>query len=311
MMKKKVFLLKSLGTSFFLIWISTGCAPLNTRQLTAVTTFSQAADSFVVSQRNVYHTLAELRLQRGLFFSVTLFDPSARTLELERMISARNKEIALSKKADLAFETVSQYMRSLKMLSSTNRVTGVPLELRTLGKKIDSMLMLYNALGDVRPVPQGYATLFGKFVGRGTEWTLQYLQAKQVKQLIVNGDTLVSSLMGVMIETLMNEDLNTQIEHERRMLKQTYTAYLSSAVSGDALQNDERYVALVDKLDKLNALRLKASQTARSIKKAHNKLKETCLKSNTWEEDYQWILSAQAQMKAVQSDWKKFETLID
>lgn len=286
------------------------CAPLNKRQLTAVSTFSQSVDSFSCTPLKVYQALAESRLQRGLFFTVTLSDPSMRVQELDRLMSAQKKDIQLSKKADIAFETISQYMRALKFLSSENRVTGVPLEIRTMGRKMDSLLMVYNELGDVRPVQTGYATLFGKFIAKGTEWTLQYAQAKHVKKLIVAGDTLIASLMNVLVETLMNEDLNTQIKHERTMLRQSYESYLKSGVDAHAIEQDERYLRLATRLEQIQELRLKSAQTARSIRNAHRKLLTTCLQTSSWKEDYEWLLLAGTQMKAVQSDWKKLETLM-
>lgn len=286
------------------------CAPLNKRQLGAVATFSQTTDSFACAPGRVYRSVAEFRMQRGLFTTATLLDPKMRTQELERMMEARDKEIQLSKKADLAFEAVSQYMRALKTLSSVHRVNGLPLEMRTLGKKIDSLLLQYNALGDVRPVPQGYATLSGKFIGRGTEWTLQYFQARHVKQWIVAGDTLVSSLMHAMQEVLLNEDLKAQLQHEREMLRQSYRSYLASGIAEPPRQSDALYLEMLNQLNELNALRLKAARTARSVRNAHAKLKATCLKPSSWEEDYQWILLAVTEMNEIQRDWKKLETLI-
>lgn len=297
-------------TLFFAVFLLLNCAPLNKRQLTAVNTFAQSVDTFSCTPVKVYQALAETRLQRGLFFTVSLLDPAMRVQELDRLMAARKKDMQLSKKADVAFETVSQYMRALKILSSENKVTGLPLEIRTLGKKIDSLLIVYNELDKVQPVPQGYATIFGKFVAKGTEWGLQYAQAKQVKKLIVAGDTLVAVLMNVMLQTLMNEDLNTQILHERLMLRQSYESYLKAGVSGHAIENDQRYLLLATQLDELQNLRLKSIQTARMVRTAHRKLMTTCTQTTSWKEDYEWLLVAGAQMKAVQTDWKKLETLL-
>lgn len=259
----------TLLVSTTILW---GCAPLNKRQLTAINTFSTSVDTFSTTPLNAYQSLANVRFQRGLFFSVSLMDPSMRVQELDRLMAAQKKEIELSKKADLAFEVLSQYMRALKVLSSENKVTGLPLEIRTLGKKIDSLIVVYNELGDVSPVPQGYASVFGRFLAKGTEWSLQYAQAKQVKKLIVAGDTLVSVLMNVMIQTLMNDDLNVQIQHERMMLRQSYESYLKAGVDGHAIENDERYLRLAARLDEIQTLKLKSVQTARSIRTAHKKL---------------------------------------
>lgn len=300
----------AIGTLLILSGICVSCAPLNKRQLKAVNTFCSSADSFSSTPGKVYQGLAESRLQRGLLFTVTLTDPGMRVQELDRLMEVQKKESQLSKKADVAFEALAQYMRALKTLSSENRTSGLPLEIRTFGKKLDSLLIVYNQLGDVAQVQTGYATLFGKFLSKGSEWTLQYMQARQVKKLIVAGDTLVASLIRTMNQSLLNEDLNQQIQYERKMLRQSYESYLKSNLNGFALENDERYMKLAERLDELNLLRQKAARAATSIRTAHRKLWNTCMQTSTWEEDYEWLLAAGIQMKAIQSDWKKLETLM-
>lgn len=289
----------------------TACAPFNKRQLNAVKVFAASADSFAASPSKVYAALAEARLSRGLFFTPTLSDPTMRVQELDRLSAAFKQDVQWSKKADLSFQTLSQYMRALQMISSENRLKDPPASLRSFGRKLDSLLVEYNQLGDVKPLPVGYSSAFTRIAAQGGEWFLAYYQSKQVKKMVCAGDTLVSALMDVMIESLTAENLKNQLDYERGALRQAYQSYLKIAPGTHSYASDEQYLTMVRRLDEINELRLQSARIARSVKTAHAKMSKALNAGTSLDEDMLWVSNAVQEMKELRSNWLKIKKLID
>ena len=242
---------------FLSVSVTVSCSPLSKAQLEAVRELTFNSDTISRSPAVLFGEMADIRLHRGLYYTLSLSSGEARYAEITRW-------------------------------------KGAGTQLRGIGSRVDSVIYRYNILADKEEeLPDGYARMAGKVLGYVAEEVMQAVQSKAVRNVVMAGDTLVSASCDSLISILRSDEMNALIEHERESLGDNFSVWLSAMeMSGTpvSVSDLEAYVALVRRADNLSSVRNRCVSALRSLKNAHASLAadfaagETDLSADLYEE---------------------------
>lgn len=230
--KECVKVLKAIAmwcTMLFLLVYMSSCASMSKAQLKRVNSLAVVSDSAVSGPGSVLRLLDEVRMDRGLMYAASLSSADARVAELNGVALEASDLARLSEKADVCVSILESYIRALKSLSNEARWKQNGTELRGIGRNIDSLAIAYNKLDWGESVEPGLAKQLGKTSGYLAEQYGKRGQLKLVKQIVAEGDSIVSSCCAALIEALKSDEMLELIENERIGLENNYKAYLNSA----------------------------------------------------------------------------------
>lgn len=256
--------------------LCSGCAALSESHRVVVGAFSTRVDSLALSPSALTAELAELRRQRGVLYTATLTDPQLRLAELEAMLQDESELATLKRASDLSAQLMQSYAGALKYLVHPNRYAPFGVVSRSLGRKIDGFVADYNALEWGNPLPVGYGLLAGRLVGAARMRWLRFRQAKALRELVLQGDTLVALITDNLMSSLNSKSFTDMITYEETALQ---TAYLTRLRFVDLHRlpaltpaDDRDYLAWRDSVDALKAHRRRTVSALRSFRNAHARL---------------------------------------
>ena len=215
-------------TMLFLLVFMGSCASMSKAQLKRVGALAVVSDSAVAGPGSVFRLLDEVRVDRGLMYAASLSGADARVAELNGVALGASEFGRLSEKADLCVEILESYIRALKSLSNEARWKQNGVELRGIGRNIDSLAIAYSGLGFDELYEPGLAKQLGKTSGYLAEQYGKRRQLKIVREVVAEGDSIVATCCAALIEALKSEEMLELIENERVGLEQDYKAYLNS-----------------------------------------------------------------------------------
>ncbi|HIZ85500.1 MAG TPA: hypothetical protein IAC04_03320 [Candidatus Coprenecus stercoravium] len=272
-------LIISLPLLFCLLAAVSSCATISRAQLEAVSELTFRSDTVSRSPVVLFGELADIRLERGLFYAASLSSGTSRFDELTALAEASMDDEVLVRKAGEYVDVFNSYVRALHSISSERRWKNIGTQMRGVGIRIDSVLYRYNRL-DLLPdeVPLGYAKMTGRVLGYVAEEIIRAYQKEAVKNIVIMADTLVSASCDSLMNILRSKEMNALIEHEKQSLRDNYSAYLNAMeAEGRCVPSeyDRRYVELVRKADGLSDVRNRCVSALRSLKNAHASLAES------------------------------------
>lgn len=259
-------------TMLFLLVYMSGCASMSKAQLKRVNSLAVVSDSAVSGPGSVLKLLDEVRLDRGLMYAASLSSADARVDELNGVALSSSDLTRLSEKADVCVSILESYIRALKSLSNEARWKQNGTELRGIGRNIDSLAVAYNKLDWGDDVEPGLAKQLGKTSGYLAEQYGKRRQLKLVKQIVAEGDSIVSSCCSALIEALKSEEMLELIENERIGLENNYKAYLNSAgLRGvePAYEFDRLYIDNRIKIESAKDVRRQCITRLQAFRRAH------------------------------------------
>lgn len=264
---------------FFIAIISlfvTSCATLTKSQLQLVTNLTVASDSVSVTPKIIFDELADIRLERGLYYASSLTSATAREKEINALAVASLEDDQLVNKAEVYVSVLNSYLRALRSLSADARWTAYGTEWRGLGRNIDSLILRLNQTELLNnEIGVGWAKLSGQYMGYMSERYMRRRQAKAVRYFITEGDTLVSTCVDGLVDLLRKGEVDELIQNESEGLQANYEAYLHRLeLSGQMpeIENDRRYITLVKRVDATQKTRNRCVTALQSLKRAHKKL---------------------------------------
>ena len=273
--KECVKVLKAIAmwcTMLFLLVYMSSCASMSKAQLKRVNSLAVVSDSAVSGPGSVLKLLDEVRLDRGLMYAASLSSADARVAELNGVALEASDLARLSEKADVCVSILESYIRALKSLSNEARWKQNGTELRGIGRNIDSLAVAYNKLDWGDDVEPGLAKQLGKTSGYLAEQYGKRRQLKLVKQIVAEGDSIVSSCCSSLIEALKSEEMLELIENERIGLENNYKAYLNSCSlngAAPALEIDRVYVEDRIKIESAKDVRRQCITRLQAFRRAH------------------------------------------
>lgn len=255
------------------------CATASRSQIEAARELTFRSDTVSRSPEVLFGEIADIRLERGLFYASSLTSADARLSELNALAEAYADDGRLAGKAGEYVEVFNSYIRALHSLSSEQRWKEAGTQMRGLGLRIDSVIGRYNELAvDGDGIPEGYARMAGRVLGHVAEQSMKLSQAVAVRKFVLAGDTLVAASCDSLMAILRSDEMNALIEHERESVEDAYSAYLHAMeIQGEAVpvSMDRAYVELSIRAKNLSTVRNRCVSALRSLKNAHSKLAES------------------------------------
>lgn len=276
-----------------------GCASMTKAQLKRVNSLATLADSAKVGPGMVFEMLGNVRQERGMYYSASLASPETRLTELNAIVAANAKDESLAAKADVPQKLLTSYINALKSLSSENRWRNYGIEIRGIGRNMDSVFIAYNKLDWIDEddrLETGKAKQAGKSVGWLTEQYSKRRQRYIVKKVLTQGDSIVSACCSSLISILKDTDMTNLIDYEDKRIEDDFRAYLMSAPERPGVGMDRDYIRLKSHVRTAGELRRKSISWLQSLSRAHHTLLEEMDRRATYSElsDALFELSAQS-----------------
>lgn len=262
----------------FIVLMVSSCAVLTQSQVKMASNLSSSADTATVSPSVIFDKLGEVRKERGLLYASTLSSSQAHWEEVVSLSEDWLKNDRQIQKTESYVKALNSYSRAVGSLANTARWKKYGTELRGIGRNVDSVFHHVNKLGWIEDgITTGFAKLSGRYLGILTESYMKCRQAKAVKELVTEADTLVSECVSSLVEILKSASMKNMIENEKTGLKDDYRAFLdAAALSGDfmllCVQGDRVYFDCYQSLENASEVRTKCISALQSYKRAHHKL---------------------------------------
>lgn len=278
-------------TMLFLLVFMGSCASMSKAQLKRVGALAVVSDSAVAGPGSVLRLLDEVRVSRGLMYAASLSGAEARVAELNGVALGASEFGRLSEKADVCVEILESYIRALRSLSNEARWKQNGVELRGIGRNIDSLALALGAFdgafgldGVYEP---GLAKQLGKTSGYLAEQYGKRRQLKIVREVVAEGDSIVGTCCSLLIAALKSPEMLELIENERVGLEQDYKAYLNScSLNGVApwVEFDRVYVEDRLKIEASRDVRRQCITRLQAFRRAHTALLKELQGGRSYEE---------------------------
>ncbi len=287
-MKKSFFYqLTALGG---LVWMAVACSVLHKTQIETVGQLCERVDTLSQFPAQVLETLSDSRRERSLYFTATLISPDLRVRQLNDVVDFQIQEEKAFRKFLAYSDVLESYFRNLKSLCAPTRYEQYGVQLRGIGRQLDSLIHHYNSLGVGLVVPEGYAKWSGKLLGQGAEALVRRKQAVLVRDYVQMADTLVGMYCDTLAKLLTGEPMKAWVEHEKQELAAEYTMYLQLCDSLSGREEDRFYLEMRRRLKDCETVLRKGKSALQSLKKAHHKLALSLNKRSEIDQVYPEIL---------------------
>ena len=256
-----------------LLLLAGSCTVLSKTQKAMAQRLSISADTVVSAPIRMFETLAEVRLERSLFYASTLTGATAHFSEVDMIADAAEKEQKRLSKYGVYINALNSYIRAIQSLSSDTRWKGIGTEVRGIGNNLDSILLYYDKIfSDSLSV--GYFKIAGKAGGYISEEQTKGHQAKLLKEFMTKGDSIVSICCDSLIAVLKSDALIELIDNEETALKYDYSRFLEFATPKPEIliEYDRRYVHLSASMTTVKSLRTQCCRGLKAFQKAHSSL---------------------------------------
>lgn len=130
----------TISAAAFLL-LAGSCTVLSKTQKAMAQRLSINADTVVSAPIRMFETLAEVRLERSLFYASTLTGATAHFSEVDMIADAAEKEQKRLSKYGVYINALNSYIRAIQSLSSDTRWKGIGTEVRGIGNNLDSILL--------------------------------------------------------------------------------------------------------------------------------------------------------------------------
>ena len=126
--------------------LTVSCSVLHPTQLTAVESLCERVDTLSFLPQRVLQMIANNRQERNLYFTATLITPQLRVAQLNDMVDSQIKEEKMIKRYLSYSDVLRSYFLALKRLCVPTRYEQYGVELRGVGRSLDSLIHYYNEL---------------------------------------------------------------------------------------------------------------------------------------------------------------------
>lgn len=262
---------KEIVTCLALMCILGSCASLTKSQITDINHFARTSQHFSAYPSKIITGLAELRVEKGLYFVNSLDNDSAsagvHVEELNKMYDAYKEDLHIAGKVDITFKIIDKYAQSLLLLSSDKYAADLDSQSITLGTNLNSLIYTYNTIPGVTKVTTGMGSVAGSVILAGGRLIIRSKQSKALKQFVPKGDTLIGIMTQNLLDFLEADNIYLLIDHEEKDIPRTYKSFLYHHTP--QLQNEREYLALKSRIDHIKTLRDQTARATRQLRRAH------------------------------------------
>lgn len=273
---------------FLTLLFFAACAPLTKSQVAAVNSFATASGDFSAYPSKIMTELADIRMQRGVYFANSIDNPSLHIQELDNIYGFHTGDYVLSAKVDITFQIIDKYAQSLLLLSSDKYNLNLKQQAARFGTGLDSLTRMYNA--KISPkVPTGIGAGISQLIAFGGSQYIRRKQASEIKKFVPQADKLIEMMTDNLVEFLKSGNVTTLIDNENKGITANYTSFLrqartvSNSFNGkdstiavsntrSLVADDLEYIKLKTSVDNVKTLRAETLLATAELRTAHAEL---------------------------------------
>lgn len=292
------------------VLLLTSCGSLSKVQNKSVDSFATACDSFNRYPSLLLAQIAQIRMERGLFYAASLSNPQNKINELNSIYKAFEQDMQLASKCDFSLKILKSYSYALKVLTAEGRWKSRGVEFRSLGRAIDSLVIETNKLNIFEEqLPVGVAKSAAKIVAYGAETLLKRKQHRLTRAFVSEADTLIQALVLELVQTLRSPQLTALIENEKNGLPLNYKSFLMSLNSStpplsNTIDYDRKYLQLKEQCNKLTYSRGYIISASNRLAKAHKELAKSLYNKKKTEEVFEQLTHLVEDIEMLQKQFK-------
>lgn len=262
----------------FLVMVLASCSVLTQSQVKMALDFATYADTISTTPQAIFTNLEKVRLERSLLYSASLSSPEAHLKEQISLSKQIQNDAGQIHKAEAYLKALSSYSEALKSLTSATRWQQYGTEARGIGRGVDTVLHYTNQTGLVEDhITTGFSKLSGRYLGVILKGIVKIHQAKMVKELVTEGDTLVLQCVDSLVSIMKSSEIMAVLENEQFALNDDYKAFLASASATDdfmllSMKADRTYHQCYVMLRKADNVRKECVSALKSFAKAHTRM---------------------------------------
>jgi hypothetical protein len=262
-----------------------GCASLTGTQISSINSYSRLLEKNAAMPVAIITEFINIKYDIELMNTGSI-KPSLANEKLWNSYKGKNDAFEKAKKADASLKILEEYAVAIDRLSADELNEDLKKPSEKLGISVDTLIVRFNTATG-KKIPPGIGLLLSKgtlFIGRN--W-IRNEQAEALREYLQEGDTLVamitmnlkkeldSLVLGQWVPAL-KEDLKAKQEDLLNNLNPDgdYTAWYATQVNREA-------AAIIARIDNLEKLAGKASQSAGAIRRAHRELVINCAEKKT------------------------------
>jgi len=268
----------------FLVLFLNSCSVLTKSQVKMALDFANYADTISNTPQAIFKNVEKVRTERSMLYSASLSSPLAHLEEQISLSKQIQKDAAQIHKAQAYLKALNSYSQALKSLTSANRWEQYGTEANGLGRGVDSVLHYTNQSGIVNDhITTGFAKLSGRYLGVILKGVMKIHQAKMVKELVTEGDSLVLQCVDSLVSIMKSSEIMTVLENEQQALKDDYKAFLTAASETDdfmilSLTADRTYHQCYLMLCQAESVRRECVSALKSFARAHTRMSKSFAK---------------------------------
>lgn len=249
------------------------CATLTKTQIETVNKFAKTTTDFSDYPSKIMVELADIRMERGLYYANTIGDAKLHIQELDDIHDQKNFDIKISKKVDITFKIIDKYAQSLVLLSSASYAEDLDKQAKQFGVELDSLIAINNRIEDTPKVPIGVGAAVNELIALGGKQYIKRKQAKEIKIFVERADTLVGTMTTNLLQFLESDNIAELIDGEIRGVRSNYLSYIRSN-NTTSVEDDKKYLALKTRLDEVKKLQQNSIKATKKLRESHGKLLE-------------------------------------
>lgn len=299
--------MKNLYILLFLLVLGS-CSTLNRTQVNAVNQFGHTTQEFTAYLGKITDELADIRMQRGLYYASTLQNPQLHIAELDSIFSQKEYDYKVSKKVDITFKIIDKYAQSLILLTGDDPLNNIQESAGNFGVGLDSLVTLYNKYDDKKQLPSGIGNALNQLIISGSSQYIKHRQAKEIKKFIPQADTLVAVMTTNFLEYLESSTIEELIAHEERMIRRDYLTFLQHTEQ-NTFNSQKGYLDLKSSIKNIKILQTQTIEATINLRKTHRKLSQIIQQKNTIIEVIKELSNFQEQVLAIRNTIRKIETV--
>ena len=297
----------SFATMLVLVILVSSCA-LSKSQIKEVNNFAESTETFADFPSEVWKEAREILLAIQLYEANSLNSQDPINDVEEKLNSLHGAEgvYELYGEAgelfDNSIDLIDKYAQALKLISSDKILEDLEESASELGSGIDEVAILYNSNPEgTKKVPSNLGEIVGEIVGFAGKSYVRYKQAKEVKEFVVKGDTLIQAVTNTIL-TQFNSAPIMLLELQELQLKEAYKGFLKSILDSHSdpvliIEQDKEYLKLLRQIKFANDLRESCISSIEKLQKAHSALCLQLSKRATISEILEEVRSLQENLK--------------
>jgi hypothetical protein len=287
----RVRFLFKVGFLFILPFV-VSCAVLSESQHKNIKKLSVLGSDAAKCPSVMVEKMAQVRLERGLFYSSSLSSQESHIAELKSLAEAESEDMKLAEKFDAGIGFLNSYLYALRSLASDGRWEDYGVEMRSIGRSLSSSLEEINSL-------EWFDTELPSEISKAAAFSAasvaeSYMKRRQMhflRDFIERGDTLVGICVDSMVSVLRSERMVGLIENERCGLEDNYRIFLKTFPAGSvSFVYDRVFVLNLRRIDEVEKIRRSCISSLNAFKRAHSKVAKDVSKRRDGVEVYEELV---------------------